>query len=165
MYCLMTPWRFSPYLTLRVHWLHFSVCLKALELDPQSAYHQDSLWIDQILASKARTWAWHPRPFIDQPLLIPHSRLPASNLLCPFPPTESHLFFPDLTKSYLLLEATPVYISLTPTEEGTQSGNPNPEITQGRGAAAAGCPPFTEGAKHHPKCFPDVISFKASISL
>lgn len=72
---LIPPWIFSPYLTLTIHWLHFSICLKALELDPRSADHEDSLWMDQILVTKAKTWAWHPRPFINWPLLISHSPL------------------------------------------------------------------------------------------
>lgn len=144
MYCLISPWIFSPRLTLKSLWLHFSICLKALELDPRSADHQDSLWINPTLVPKARTRAWHPRPFIIWPLLISHSPSPVSSLLSPFTP-------PTLTSSFQAQQhptswRPPLAISLTPTGGGTQSGNPQPSNNAEKRSSCGRTPPSSDGA-------------------
>ena len=76
----------NAFLDTQIHWLPFSVCLKASDLEPKLADHEDPLWMDQILITKARTGVWHPRPFIRWLLLILLT-LHASNPLSPFPCT------------------------------------------------------------------------------
>lgn len=136
------------------------ICLKVLELDSRPAERQDSTWVNQILVTEARTWAWYLRPFTTG-LYTSHS--PAfqdSNLLSHFPPSQSHFFFPGSTKSNLLPKATLGSISLTLTREEIQSGNPNPVTIQGR-EAAAGYLLSSEWAKPCAKRCPDGTSFKA----
>ena len=118
----------NAFLDTQIHWLPFSVCLKALDLEPKSADHKDPLWMDRILVTKARTGAWHPRPFIGWLLLISYSSLS-------IPLTYSPLSHASNTTSVLQTWLNPIsFLKPAPGShrKGTQSGNPKPVMLQDR---------------------------------
>ena len=141
-------------LDTQIHWSPFSVCLKASDLKPKSADHEDPLWMDQILVIKARTGAWRPTPFIGWLLLISYSSLSMPLIYSPL----SHA--PNTT-SVLQTWLNPIsFLKPAPGShrKGTQSGNPNPVMLQDR-QAASGHLPVSEWAKRCAKCIPGAISF------
>lgn len=108
--------------------------------------------MNRLLVTEARTWAWYPRPFINCPLYVPLFKPVTYSLI-------SH--HPSLTSSF---QATRGSISLTLTREETQSGSPNPVITQGR-EAAAGYLLSSEWAKHRAKRCADGTSLRCTTTL